>query len=238
LEDRVDPKGALGAGGSVATTAWDFCRAGGASKIFVSGLDLSQPDYRNHFRGALFEEKAAAASSRFETVEGRNSAALRSGGSFYARGARGARVLTDNRLDLYARWFNAAIPKCPAPTFIISGSEGCPSYEGLALRGAQNTSVEDALALPEIAVELHDALSAVFAKIDSEFDDSAAISARDRAFRNALRELQGDRAAGGNRAGDRDPDGEAVARFVENLFPSREDARAWIRQLLDDPALI
>ncbi|MDR1858383.1 MAG: DUF115 domain-containing protein [Treponema sp.] len=57
IEQRVDPKGDLGAGGSVATTAWDFARSLGAREIWIAGLDLSYPGLRTHYRGALFEER-------------------------------------------------------------------------------------------------------------------------------------------------------------------------------------
>jgi hypothetical protein len=36
IEQQVDPKGLLGAGGSVATTAWDFARVLGAKEIWIA----------------------------------------------------------------------------------------------------------------------------------------------------------------------------------------------------------
>ena len=50
--------GKLSAGGSVATTAWDFAQWLGCTQIFFAGLDLSYPDKKTHVKGSTFEEKA------------------------------------------------------------------------------------------------------------------------------------------------------------------------------------
>jgi len=52
VEKQVDPKGPLGAGGSVSTTAWDFARTLGSKEIWIAGLDLAFPGLK-HISGAL-----------------------------------------------------------------------------------------------------------------------------------------------------------------------------------------
>jgi hypothetical protein len=69
IEDRVEPKGALGAGGSVATSAWDFARILGAPSVWIAGLDLSFPGLKTHFKGALFEGRSHGESGRFVPSE-------------------------------------------------------------------------------------------------------------------------------------------------------------------------
>ena len=71
IEKQVDQKGRLGAGGSVATTAWDFARAlfqNREGDIWIAGLDLAFPDLKTHFRGARFEEQSNSQSNRFSPV--------------------------------------------------------------------------------------------------------------------------------------------------------------------------
>jgi len=65
VEDRMGPpKGELGAGGSVSTTAWDFARSLGCAPVYMAGLDLSFPGGRTHARASLFEQRALSAGSR------------------------------------------------------------------------------------------------------------------------------------------------------------------------------
>jgi hypothetical protein len=105
IEQRVDQKGALGAGGSVATTAWDFATMLGTQQIWIAGLDLAFPGQRTHFKGARFEEKALAESGRLNPAETWLIHALRDGIPFKAPALSGGEVLTDHRLSLYAAWF-------------------------------------------------------------------------------------------------------------------------------------
>jgi hypothetical protein len=90
IEDRLEDKGRLGAGGSVATTAWDFALSLGASCIWVAGLDLSFPGLRTHFKGAVFEERALSRATRLDPAESWFFRALRDGSPFYAPAASGS----------------------------------------------------------------------------------------------------------------------------------------------------
>ncbi len=152
LESRAEEKGALGAGGSVATTAWDFARYTGSSTIYAAGLDLGYPDKATHFRGALFEEKNLSESCRLSPAETGAAAALLSGGIFYTAGYGEKQVLTDRRLNLYAWWFEAAATRHPEiKTFILEG-------RGIRIPGMEPVPVENLLNLPDCRCDLNSIL--------------------------------------------------------------------------------
>ncbi|MDR0313105.1 MAG: DUF115 domain-containing protein [Treponema sp.] len=156
IEDKVDPKGEVGAGGSVATAAWDFARILGASSVWIAGLDLSFPGYKTHFKGALFEEKSHAQSFRFAPAETWSIKALRDGNHFTAKSAARGSVLTDQRLSLYAAWFENRFSMYPKIRNIsLSG-------EGLAIKALEIGQEEELLALPERRNEINSLLDRAF----------------------------------------------------------------------------
>ncbi|MDR0760514.1 MAG: DUF115 domain-containing protein [Treponema sp.] len=185
IEDRVDPKGELGAGGSVATTAWDFVRLLGASAVWIAGLDLAFPGLKTHFKGALFETRALAESTRFVPVETLSVRALRDGRPFRAPASGGGEVLTDRRLSLYAAWFENRFGLSPAlRSYSLSSG-------GLAIPGLIPAAPEDLLALPPRRDEIRRILEAVFTRLERDFgspEQTAARSARYDAARSALLE--------------------------------------------------
>jgi hypothetical protein len=163
IEDRVDPKGALGAGGSVATSAWDFARILGAPSVWIAGLDLSFPGLKTHFRGALFETRSHAESNRRLPAETWSVRALRDGQPLMAPAAGGGEVLSDRRLSLYAAWFESRFREYPE-TRNYSLSPG-----GIAIPGLELASPEDLLALPERRGEIDQKLERIFAAIGGDF---------------------------------------------------------------------
>ncbi|MDR3342115.1 MAG: DUF115 domain-containing protein [Treponema sp.] len=183
IEDRLDPKGCLGAGGSVATTAWDFARVLGTSTIWIAGLDLSFPGLKTHFKGALFEERAIAESTRFDPVETRSVMALRDGRPFWAPAVQGGSVLTDRRLSLYAAWFESRISQYP----------GIQNYrlsdDGLAIPGMMRASMEALLALPKRRETINRLLGTIFARVDTDFTSPEHAAQRGTQYETALREL-------------------------------------------------
>ena len=188
IEERIDPKGSLGAGGSVATTAWDFARsllpAGG--DLWIAGLDLSFPGLKTHFRGALFETRSHSESRRFLPAETLSVRSLRDGLPFRFPSAGGGQVLTDRRLSLYASWFENQARLYPD---LHSRSL---SPEGLAMDRFPLSPVEELLALPPRRAEIRALLSEAFSGIDRDFNTPAAReerSARHRSASGAL--LQG-----------------------------------------------
>ena len=121
FEKFCEEKGIIGAGGSVATTAWDFARYCGCPEIFVAGLDLGFPDNKTHAKGSLFEEKSHASSNRIKNVETASSFALHSAPTVIAKDYRGESVLTDTRMSLYSWWFESKVAAYPMqPTYSLT----------------------------------------------------------------------------------------------------------------------
>ena len=180
VEAQVDPKGALGAGGSVATSAWDFARFTGAPGIWAAGLDLAFPGYRTHYKGAVFEERIHAASTRFSPAETQSALALRGGGLFRAVSADGGKTLTDKRLSLYAAWFENAVKNAPQ----ISAHRF--SGQGLSIKGIRLCAPESLLALPVIKKDINEALSALFAAVARDFYAEEEAEARAKRFDAAV----------------------------------------------------
>jgi hypothetical protein len=163
IERRVDPKGLLGAGGSVATTAWDFARVLGAREIWIAGLDLAFPGLKTHFKGALFEEKSLAESGRRSPGETWLVRALREGFPFLAPSASGGQVLTDRRLSLYAAWFESRFRQFPEVK-----NRGLFA-DGLAIAGLEPASAETLLSLPARRDEIDRRIDSACARIAAEF---------------------------------------------------------------------
>lgn len=184
IENQVDPKGRLGAGGSVATTAWDFARSIGGSDIWIAGLDLAFPELKTHFRGARFEEKANSASCRFNPVETWVVRALRDGIPFKGQSSNGTAVLTDRRLSLYAAWFeNQFRQHGQVRNFALF-------QDGLAIKGLEARTPDDLLALPERRSEINRKLEEAFLKIEEEFNDPQKAQKRTQAFETAVSTLK------------------------------------------------
>jgi hypothetical protein len=183
IEDRVDPKGDLGAGGSVATTAWDFARILGAPSIWIAGLDLSFPELKTHFRGALFEDRSHAESNRRLPAETWSVRALRDGRPFLAPAAGGGQVLTDHRLSLYASWFENRFREFPK-VYNYSLSAG-----GLAIAGMKTAATEQLLALPEQREEINRRLETLFEDIARDFKGAEAVKQRSLQYEKARKSL-------------------------------------------------
>jgi hypothetical protein len=196
IEERIGAKGSLGAGGSVATTAWDFARAlvscgcraaygspAVAGDIWVAGLDLSFPNLKTHFRGALFETRALAEARRFMPAETTSVHALRDGLPFRAPSASGGAVFTDQRLSLYASWFENQARRYPG----IRSHSLAP--DGLAMDGFPVSPVEGLLALPPRRDEIRALLAEAFSGLDRDFNAPAAREERSRRYRTASEDL-------------------------------------------------
>jgi hypothetical protein len=182
IEDRVDPKGVLGAGGSVATSAWDFARFLGAPAVWIAGLDLSFPDLKTHFKGALFEGRSHGESRRFVPAETWSFRALRDGEAFSAPAAAG-QVLTDRRLSLYASWFAGRFREFPSVRNYRLG------FQGLAIPGLESIAPETILELPERRGEINALLEEIHGRIGEEFREGG--EDRARRYREAREKLLG-----------------------------------------------
>ena len=103
----------LAAGGSVATTAWDFARYIGVKTVIMAGLDLAYPGKQTHFAGSTFEEAAHTRSTLFASAEQANVNSLYSAFPSLHQDYAGGTVLTDRRMLLYAWWFESTLAKYP-----------------------------------------------------------------------------------------------------------------------------
>ena len=185
IENRLDPKGDLGAGGSVATSAWDFIRLLGARNVWIAGLDLSFPELKTHFRGAVFEEKSHAESYRFAPGETWNFRALRDGQPFPAKRSSGGLVLTDKRLSLYAAWFENRFSQFQAVKNLSL------SAEGLAIAGLDTAPAAELLALPLRREEINRILEDAYTAVDTAFFAGEKAKNRAEIYENARRSLLG-----------------------------------------------
>ena len=133
----------LGAGGSVATTAWDFARFLGCTKIFMAGLDLAYPKNETHIKGSTFEHWAAIKSNYIDNAETKSVSSLFSANPIYKTDYEGNKLQTDSRMNLYAWWFES---KCAEFSEIKTFSL---SKKSLAIPGINYFSVKELINLPE-----------------------------------------------------------------------------------------
>ncbi len=141
-EAELLAKGDLGAGGSVASAAWNFAAAAGATEIYTAGLDFAYPSNQTHIRGSLFEQRAHGDSMRLEPAETRGLHTLLSANLCGGKDYDGNNVRTDARMKMFAWWFESRLAALPnVKTYTLSGS-------ALAVPGITKTAAERALTLP------------------------------------------------------------------------------------------
>jgi len=180
IENKVDIKGKLGAGGSVATTAWDFCRVLGSKEIWITGLDLSFPGLKTHFHGARFEMLANSKSNRLNPAEKWIVRMLRDGFPFKTRSSSGGQVLTDKRLSLYASWFENQFRQYPHVRNLAL------FHEGMAIPGLETEKIENLLKLPKCRDEIYRRKDGILSKIEKEFNNPKEKQKRAELFEKAL----------------------------------------------------
>lgn len=109
----LEEKGDLGAGGSVASSAFNLCVLCGASEIYAIGLDLSFPFRQTHIKGSTFEENVHTVSSRIKTAETSSMPLLFSGNACLSTDYNNKPVLTDQKMKMFAWWFESRIAELP-----------------------------------------------------------------------------------------------------------------------------
>jgi len=155
LEVTVGEKGKLGAGGSVATSAWDLARLLGARPLYAAGLDLGFPGMRTHCRGAYVETLWLSAVDRFSPMEGSSFRSVRDVGLFTVRSTGGGSTATDRRMLLYKWWFENQLRIHPdLPSYTLSA-------EGIAIEGMPLARLDDVCALPIVRPEIDRRMSKV-----------------------------------------------------------------------------
>ncbi|TVR68353.1 MAG: DUF115 domain-containing protein [Spirochaetaceae bacterium] len=106
IDRRMGRKKKLGAGGSVATSAWDLARILGARTIYLAGVDLGFPGNRTHCAGSFFEERMIMNAHRLSPAEGSHFRYLHDAQPQPVAAAGGGTVLSDRRMQVYRSWFS------------------------------------------------------------------------------------------------------------------------------------
>ena len=188
LEGRLGIYGNLGAGGSVATTAWDFARFIGAGSIYCGGLDLGFPDMRTHYHGSLFEELSHLWSTRTFTAMSQQFRVIRDGSPVLTESADGGSVVSDRRLALYRWWFENRLKEPGTP----------PSYtlstKGVRIDGMRTAGPASLLDLPLLRSELNTILPKPqdeSPKTDAAPPEGSALSQGLDELDDLLRDLEG-----------------------------------------------
>ena len=149
FERHLGQKGALGAGGSVATTAWDFARKCGAKKIYMAGMDLGFPGKQTHIKGSQFEERSHRLSKRTFTAESDGVNALFSACPKKGCDYNGNEMLTDERMSIFSWWFENS-----CATAIQDGQETLTlTPQSLAIKGIKKSDVSEILSMPPMERE-------------------------------------------------------------------------------------
>ncbi len=136
IEKHTQINGKLGTGGSVASTTWDFARFCGCRTIYVAGLDLGYPNGKTHTKGSTFEEKAHIDANRLKSAETSISGALFSANTTVAKSYDGQPIKTDNRMAMYAWWFES---RCAEHTDVHTITL---TPESLAIPGIRQSSAQ------------------------------------------------------------------------------------------------
>lgn len=109
FESKLGDFGDLGAGGSVASSAWNLCCMLGAQNIYFAGLDLSYPQGQTHIKGSSAEQTFHTGANRLLPVQKMNSSSRFGANPEYAFDYDGNQVLTDARMKMFAWWFESKI---------------------------------------------------------------------------------------------------------------------------------
>ena len=123
FESKLGDFGDLGAGGSVASSAWNLCCLLGAQNIYFAGLDLSYPQGQTHIKGSSAEQTFHTGANRLAPVQKMNSSSRFGANPEYAFDYDGNQVLTDARMKMFAWGFESKIAACTTvKTYTLSRS--------------------------------------------------------------------------------------------------------------------
>ena len=107
--DIFDKLGDLGAGGSVASCAWNFAKFCGAKEIYTAGLDFSFTEKQTHIKGSFSEQTFHTVSNKVNSAEYQTTKILFSADTSCENSFDGTKVLTDSRMKMFAWWFESRI---------------------------------------------------------------------------------------------------------------------------------
>lgn len=184
LERVLGTFGALGAGGSVSTSAWDLLRRMGCSPIYVAGLDLGFPGGRTHCRDSFFEQLAVASGDRFRSAERVVHRYIWSAGPREVDSNDGGTVLTDKRMLIYQSWFESQLGVAGAgETLSITAG-------GVAIRGLHLCSRDALRTLPERRGEIDSQRRRTRAELPPTASRQEVLIAEIRALTDDLSDLE------------------------------------------------
>jgi len=143
FEDATFHRGKIGAGGSVATSAWDFARQAGCSEVLFAGLDLGYPEKKTHFKGSFFEERAHTLSRRLRSAADMDFSLITDASLIEAESNNGATVFTDKRLEIYRQWFEEQLRMHTLKTISLS-------QNGVKIKNMEVIDLKTALDKPDI----------------------------------------------------------------------------------------
>ena len=153
LEKRIDIKGKLGTGGSVASSAWDFARFIGCKKIYVAGLDLGFPNKITHTKNSTFEQAVFTNCIKINSSENAHLKALYGANTFYKTDYQENPLLTDNRMAMYAWWFESKVAEfSDLEVFTITP-------EGLKIPGIKTSALEKVLDFEDVSDKITEFLN-------------------------------------------------------------------------------
>ncbi len=159
----------LGAGGSVATSAWDLARVLGATHIALAGVDLGFPGYQTHCRDSFFEVRLQRIAARLRPAEHGLWKYLHGAEAAFVPSAAGKPVVSDARMDVYRGWFEEQAQRHPEIRTVLF------SPESSAIRGVPYTSprewLTDTPATGKALEAARSALAAVAARTRTGGDD-------------------------------------------------------------------
>lgn len=162
LEKFIGQRKRLGAGGSVSTSAWDFCHLISTGPVYCAGLDLGFPSLETHYKGSFFEERAHLFSNRYAPAETEAFNALNNAHPFPAENNEGGETLTDKRLIVYKQWFEEKIEQSPGrKTYTLSS-------KGIRIRGITYTPMEKILSYPVIRDKIKERIDSLPVKSQKE----------------------------------------------------------------------
>ncbi len=161
FESFIGVKGKLGAGGSVATSAWDFSRILGAKNIYFAGLDLGYPGNNTHFKGAFFETRFHVFTGRTNPVSTLTYSYFMEADPFLINSNSDKLVYTDKRMMVYKWWFESQVNLFPAVN-----SYNLSEY-GVNIKGIPHKSLNSILKLPEIRNNISENIIKIKEKYDN-----------------------------------------------------------------------
>ncbi|GAB6090275.1 motility associated factor glycosyltransferase family protein [Spirochaeta dissipatitropha] len=188
LEDCFGSRGKLGAGGSVATSAFEVLKLFGCTEIFCAGLDLGFPSGATHCRGSFFEERVHCLSTRYQTAEHLLWRYLVDGGKIPAIDYDGEPLQTDARMQVYQQWFSMQLIQNPDIHLHPL------SRKGLKIDGAEPADWQDLLqreaARAYIDKNLKEIRAAAEAYSEKTPDNAGVLHSRIQTFLGSMHEIR------------------------------------------------